>query len=93
MSDKSRIEWTDALSKFIRMKIARLMNRNKDVCWGAGCLWALYPEHHEFRELWNYRSEWKLTCTAESEYAFCGKCYTSKKIPLPATGEKGENHG
>ena len=79
------MKWLNKARVSLRLKIAAVYDRRiEDACWASMVLWAVYPEHHPFRELWEedfYRAEGR-ECLKEAlnemaEYGH-GFCYCGK---------------
>jgi hypothetical protein len=63
----------DKLYKWIRWQIALLLNKFSDTCWADLVVWAIYPENHDFHEVF-----WKRGTAGQCEHLgaepYCGKC-------------------
>ena len=61
------------LKATIRWRIALLMDRFSDVCWFDAVMWARFPEHHAFGEVFALRGT-AGRCEAAGDFPYCGKC-------------------
>ena len=59
--------------KEFRMRIAEWMNRFPDTCWHDLVCWAVYPENHQFIEIFSQRGS-AGQCVASGCTPYCGKC-------------------
>jgi hypothetical protein len=76
--DKSRemcynVSMSKRFHKWLRWKIAKVLNIFSDTCWAELVLWAMYPEHHEFSEFMEMRGTAGY-CRQVGDAAYCGKC-------------------
>jgi hypothetical protein len=65
------------LEKWIRMKIAEFLDRREDTCWAELAMWALFPECHDFREIFDGLPR-RGGCERRDESNYCGKCSVMK---------------
>jgi hypothetical protein len=64
-----RVKFFEWLEVKVRMKIAVLVdNKNKNYCWAELAMWAMFPEHHYFSDIWQDSFKQIDGCN------YCGKC-------------------
>ena len=61
------------MTKWLRWKIAVLLNRLPDTCWAELVMWAEFPENHEFMEVFSLRHS-AGHCERMEDTPYCGKC-------------------
>jgi len=61
------------MNKWLRWKIAVLLNRLPDTCWAELVMWAEFPENHEFMEVFSLRHSAGY-CERMGDTPYCGKC-------------------
>ena len=61
------------LSDWFRWRIAYTFNHLPDTCWVDLVLWAMLPEIHPFREIFDIRHT-AGQCQREGARPYCGKC-------------------
>jgi len=54
----------------MRWKIAEFLNRYADTCWEDLAIWAIYPKHHAFSEIFSMRHR----AGGCDDMPYCGKC-------------------
>jgi len=60
--------------KWIKYRIALLLNKNPERCWAELVMWA--EGYKDLRDC-NFKS---LDCVRFDEYSYCGKCIKTGKI-------------
>ncbi len=61
------------IEEWFRWQIALLLDRRKDTCWTELAMWALFPECHDFWEIFD-NLPLRGGCKRRGEFNYCGKC-------------------
>lgn len=71
MMGQEMIHLYEKLAAAMRWQIAQILDKFSDVCWARAALWAIFPEHHPFSEVFELRD---TVGWCEGSLPYCGKC-------------------